>query len=147
MLAGAYAVIIDETVEFEHIKLVYAASVLFLLGSYALILLAVRKRPLNPEIDITLSWIDRTFGRPHVYISVILSFPAFALIVAGTRKILGPEHLWFWVMIFSAWFVSGVRLFGKTINWNVPCRIQTNSPPGEIADDSVQEGVGHTTDV
>ena len=112
---GAYNWLFQKTLSFQDISILYHISIVFLAVSFTFVFLGMKKHGLKKGIDITLTWTDKLLGKPFIYIIMIISFPAFIIILMGTYKILGQEHIIFWSMIFLAWVVSGYKLLTKYV--------------------------------
>lgn len=97
-------------VAFSDINLVYFIGIFFLTVSYVLVGMGTKKHGLRKEIDIMMTFLHKGAKWLPPFFAV-LGYPAFFFIMAGTYKLLGPEHIFAWGMIFLAWTVSGIRLF------------------------------------
>jgi len=115
IIIGFYGFFIDKSISFGDIIPVCAVSLVFLAFSFILIFIASRKYGLQKDIDITLTWIDKYLGRFWVYAAVVIAFPVFPFIIAGTYWLLGKEYIILWVLIGFAWFIDGPRILFRHI--------------------------------
>jgi hypothetical protein len=109
-LIGLHVLLVSKSVKFREIKWTYITLVIVYSISLTLILIAMWKHGLIKEIDVVSEWVARTFGIYFLYFGMAVIYPIFALMVAGTYKLLKKEHVFFWGMIILAWFVSMTKL-------------------------------------
>ncbi len=109
--AGIYGLFIKKDVKFKDLKYLYYVILFFAVVSEVFILLAVLKHGLLPGIDITWAWIAVNLGNIPLILIILLSFPVYLIMLAGTYKLIGKEHVFIWGMICLAWIVSNYRLF------------------------------------
>ena len=110
MLVGIYAFFKEKSVSFKEIKAIFIIVTLYEIATLVFILIAFLKHGLSHEIDLNFYWGVTTFGWYYA-IGQILSFIANFFVIIGTRRLLGKEHIYFWIMILIAWSLSGIRLF------------------------------------
>jgi hypothetical protein len=96
-------------VAFADVNVVYFIGAAFLTASYILVGIGAKKHGLRKEIDITLTFLHKR-GKWFPRVFAPLGYLAFFFMMAGTYRLLGPEHIFAWGMIFIAWAVSGIRL-------------------------------------
>ena len=109
-LTGLHALFISKSVKFKEIKWAYIVLVIAQTICTALILAAMWKHGLTKDIDVVSEWTARTFGIYFLYFGMIAIYPIYALMLAGTYKLLKKEHIFFWGMILLAWTVGGTKL-------------------------------------
>jgi hypothetical protein len=116
MAAGAFLIFLGGygfftgNVAASDVKIIYMAGLFFLASSYVLVGLGTKKYGLKKEIDITLTFLNRLGGKWCVVVLSSLAFPLFFFMMAGSYRLLGPEHICGWGMIFLAWTASGIKL-------------------------------------
>ncbi len=113
---GLYAVFIEKSVSFRSIKTVCIIFLVFYIVSHILVIIGMQKHGLIKGVDITLTWVKNNLdflnaGNLIVYTAIFLIYFIFPFIVAGTYRLLGKEHVFLWMMIFSAWIASNIKLF------------------------------------
>jgi hypothetical protein len=106
---GVYIFLIGNTT-IQNIIVIYSTMCIFLLASFSLLFMAIRKHGLKTDIDITLTWAKKTFPFLPFWFWMIISFPAILFIQLATFDLMGEEHLILWGMIFLAWIFSNYRL-------------------------------------
>jgi len=105
----------NERVIFSEISLVYYIMLGFLITSFTLLLISIKKSKLKTDIDITLTWAKKTFPFMPYWSWMIIAFPALFFILIATYGLLGQEHIAFWGMVFIAWIFSNLKLYKKHI--------------------------------
>jgi len=109
-IIGFYFWFMDKGVRFKEIIPLFYVLLLFITLSFIFALIGIKKYDLNPKIDITLSWVDKTFGRIFVYLTMIGTYPVLIFNMIATFILLGKEYVVFWMMIFVAWTISGTKV-------------------------------------
>jgi len=94
---------------------IYTVLSVWTLVSWILVIIAKNKHRLNDNIDITLTWCTKKIPFIPYYFWMIITFPAFFLMMLSSRFILGPEHIFLWGLIFLAWVKSDYILIKKSI--------------------------------
>jgi len=107
---GIYAFFFEKSVVLNDIKLIFIVGIIFLIIAFILDFIGIKKHGLKRKLDITLDWYNKIFGKKSICVLIILSFPGFLFLMAGTFRIFGQEHLFFWGLIFLAWVFSDIRL-------------------------------------
>jgi len=107
---GFYYWFFKKIVLFKEIQPVGYILLLFITLSFIFILIGIKKHGLNPRLDITLSWVDKNFGRIFVYLTMIGTYPVLIFTMFTTFVLLGKEYIVFWIMIFIAWTISGIKV-------------------------------------
>lgn len=112
---GIYGIFIKKDVKFKDLKYLYYVILGFAVVSEIFILLAVHKHGLLSGIDITWAWIAERLGSAVAVLAAVLSFPVYYVMLAGTYKLLGKEHVYIWGLVCLAWTVSNIRLLIKFV--------------------------------
>lgn len=112
---GIYAFFFEKSVILSDVLILYSIFFLFLAVSFTEVLIGIHKHGLRKDVDITLTWAKRVFPFVPFWGWMIIAFPALFFIPVATLKILGPEHVVFWGMVFLAWVASGLKLYRKEI--------------------------------
>lgn len=103
-------------ISFGDISLVYYITIIFIVSTSILECIGVKRKGMNKNVDITLTWLKKIIPFFPWYLWLILAFPAFFFFQITTYKLLGPEHIFLWIPIFTAWFASGIRLIKYLIH-------------------------------
>jgi hypothetical protein len=111
---GFYEVI-KGTIKFSDISLMFIIFSIWGLFSFFLVFVGWKKHGLIKKVDITLTFINKYFGRIFVYLAMIISFPVFYFDMAGSYYVFGKEYIIFWILILGAWIVSNIRLIRRAI--------------------------------
>lgn len=100
-------------VTFFDIRWVYLVGVLFLVAAFSIVGIGAKKHGLKKQVDITLTFFNKVGGKGLMYFCLVIAFPAFFFIMAGSYYFLGQEHVFAWGMIFLAWIASSARLIKR----------------------------------
>ena len=109
-LYGIWLFFIQKTITTIQIIPIYATTLIFLIVSFYLVVVAVKKHKLKKEIDITLTWAKKNFNFLPYEFWMIISAPAIFFIMISTYYLLGEEHITLWAMILLAWIFSNYKL-------------------------------------
>lgn len=112
---GIYAFFFKKIINFENIKILYSILFIFLVVSFSMVVVGIKKHKLSSDVDITLTWAKRTFPFLPFWFWMIIAFPALFFVMVASNYLLGREHIVPWSMIFLAWVASNLRLYRKKL--------------------------------
>lgn len=101
-------------VTFSDVAAISYIVLFFLIISFSLVLVAIKRHGLKSDVDLTLTWARKTFPFLPYWFWMIIS-PVLFFFVVSTYWLIGREYVIFWGMIFLAWIFSNRRLYRKEI--------------------------------
>ena len=110
---GFYSWFFEKSVAFNDIAVLAYVFLAFAAISLSIVIIALRKHGFVKDVDITLTWIKKHFGKTIAYLCMPFALVIYVFIMFATYRILGKEYIIFWIMILGAWIKSGIVLLKK----------------------------------